>query len=262
MSWVREDDGEVLDAKVGKLKSDEYRELHALRQYVAREHAGAGGIFTKADAVSAVYLTPKGARSVSAATLRRLLELGLVRDVHSYSAGELADLDAEGRNSATEAAADIRMAQIEGAEGLRMNRWERYAVPRDRTRNERQQRYKARNRADSEDGSRESNAVSNAVGNDVRARVTRPVPSLERSSTPTASQDAGSRDDLDFNGALRVARLLQAIGDVGLDDADDIRGLASRASEATVAKLLESLAAGGVRDRVAYVKTTLRNEAR
>lgn len=251
MAWVREDDREASDGKIAKLADREYRELHALRQYVAREHPGAGGIFERSELGLISYATPKGVRTIRPSTIARFLELRLLRTCSSYSRAELDVMRASGKQREMDAADAIEDAK---PDAFRPNRWEFYASPVDRTRNERQARWKAQHRMDAEDEG-EGNGVSNALGNS----STRAVVPSQVVTTPTVPKGAEA-DDLDFGGALRVARVLQAVGGASLEDADTLRGLTSRSSEATVAKLLESLAGGSIVNPVAYAVTMLRKE--
>src|SRR5262245_16811055 len=107
---------------MARLKPLQYVELHALRQFVARERPGAGGLFTRSDLPAIVHLVGGGSR-VRSSTLARLLDVGLVRSVRSYSEAELVELEEAGRASFTEAAAAIREARDDVVEALRLNRW-------------------------------------------------------------------------------------------------------------------------------------------
>lgn len=284
MSWVREDDRELLDPRIGQLSGDEYRELHALRQYVAREHPGAAGIFSRRELGSMAYATKRGARSVSPKSLARFLDLDLVRRVGSYSEAELHELETgektNRRVAYAEAAAAIRDAQTEDVELLRCNRWEHYNGGSDRTQAERKRRQRQRLRGDldlerpgtsTRDGTRDGTGT---VTLPTRARL--PVPS-RTSSTPTSTEDVEVEDldfgeprslgsdiaaaPLDATHELEVARLLAAVGALEPVQADALAGYARRAPEAVLARVRETLTAGGARDRYAYALGALRREA-
>jgi hypothetical protein len=85
--------------------------------------------------------------------------------------------------------------------------------------------------------------------------------SREEGPTPSVARDAEA-GNVEWSAELELARLLQAIGDVSPEDADLIRGLARRSSEATLGKLREALRAGGIQKPAAYAIKTMRNELR
>lgn len=66
---------------------------------------------------------------------------------------------------------------------------------------------------------------------------------------------------LDATHELEVARLLAAVGALEPVQADALAGYARRAPEAVLARVRETLAAGGARDRYAYALGALRREA-
>lgn len=277
MSWVREDDAELLDPRVGALRALEYVELHALRQYVAREHAGAGGIFLEDELRGVGFVSDGRVRSVRRRSLERFEELGLVRRLSSYSPAELDELEhgerTNRRYAYQEAAADIREALAEGLEdALRLHRWEHYNAPRDRTAGERKARYRARSGGE---GTRTGTGIGTPS---VRARL--PVPSRPvLTSTPTSEVDGEGPDDLDFGelsrpaasssrpsellepaSELLVVRLLAACGRLEPVQADRLRAYAERAPEAVLARILERLADGDVLERYGYALGALRKE--
>lgn len=141
MSWLREDSGEVLDDRIGDLQDREYRALHALRQYVARE-ANETGMLHEKRANRAVFSTPRGMRTCTATILGRLIQLGLVVHVETLT-DEYLDV--------------LGVTRPEGPGWLRISQWEKYNPPRDRTRAERQRRWRDAQR----------NAVTNASHNTV-----------------------------------------------------------------------------------------------
>jgi hypothetical protein len=113
VSWLREDDHETLDPKIGELTDAEYRALHALRQFVAREYHDTG-VFPPERAKHAIYTTPRGPRAPNQGATHKFLKLGLLRNYHSYT-------DAE----------RVALAITDWPEGwLRIHHWEKYNAPR------------------------------------------------------------------------------------------------------------------------------------
>jgi hypothetical protein len=117
VTWLRIDDHEALDRRVGELTDPEYRGRHALMQLCAREYRETG-LFPPEDIVHAVYATPKGPRAVSKRTLQRLRALDMVRSRDEYEDDEIAALGLADEWSST----DTR---------LRVHNWERYNPPRE-----------------------------------------------------------------------------------------------------------------------------------
>ena len=148
MPWLREDDSELLNPKIGKLTDSEYRALHALRQFCAR--ARRDGQFALADLPFSAYLTRTTPKVVTRQQLDTFVRLGLV-----------------------EAAGD----------DYTIHDWQDYN-PKDPTAAERQARYRARTRGngplDEDDipfappGSREQGTNPRAQGTNPRAQGTNP----------------------------------------------------------------------------------------
>lgn len=194
MTWLREDDRETLDARIGALTSEQYRALHALRQLVAREQDSRDtGIFHQADRVYAVYATPSGPRSLSKKTLERLHDLDLVRGHDDYTTTELEALGIE---------------WPDGGVYYRIHNWEKYNPPRDNTAAERKRRQRARNT---------NGHVTANVTRDVtdKSRVT------DRDSHGPSRADARRRNDHDHedeNEEQQLSRAVTASNDVAHDE--------------------------------------------
>ena len=99
--------------------------------------------------------------------------------------------------------------------------------------------------------------VSDDVTVDVSTRARYPVPSPKSFSTPTSTL---SGEGLNPGKELAVARLLERLGSIPPEKVDIVRGLGARAPEAVTQRLLESIGTAGVRDRLAYVIGTYRQE--
>lgn len=234
MSWVREHDGELGDVKVSLLDDRQYRELHALRQWLARERPGPAGIFERSEIILVTYPTVRGPRSLRAVTLERFIELGLVRELSSYSARELELMREDGRSAYVQAADSIAF----GARSeLRCNRWEAYVPPLDATRNERQARYRATREERRRRDELEGNGVTASVM--VPSAYARPVP-----SRPKTSDRAGD--------PATTERLLALLA-TDETRADLIRGLASRTPAGELEDLLRIVGTGEAADPVGYV---------
>lgn len=113
MSWLRHDDSECLDPRIGELDNNLYRARHALMQYVAREHPDTG-LFREDHIRHAIYATPKGPRALTRRGLQRLQDLDIIRSRDQYQPHEITALG-------------IR----DWPDGwLRIHHWERYNPPR------------------------------------------------------------------------------------------------------------------------------------
>lgn len=176
MSWLRIDDGEVLDSRIGSLTDAEYRGRHALMQLCAREYRE-HGLFPVRDIVHAVYSTEKGPRCLTPKGLRRLHALDLVRDQNEYADDELEALGIDWPDD---------------DHWMRVHNWERYNPPRDKTATERKRRQRhgdvtPGHDRDTEGVSRRDDRDSHGASRvDARAR-SRPVPVNEPVSSEGSS---------------------------------------------------------------------------
>lgn len=126
MSWLRTDDTEVLDDRIGDLADREYRSWHALLQYIERE-ANEDGIIHETRVKRAAFVTPTGTKSVTKRDISHFKNLELLEDVSGISDDRLKEL---------------KIPRPEGHGWLRPTNWERFNPPRDRTNAERQRRYR------------------------------------------------------------------------------------------------------------------------
>lgn len=76
MSWLRLDDGVMLNPKVGELTDPEFRALLGLWSYCARRKNE--GRFKADEMQWAIYVTSKGPANVSQSHLARFIEVGLI----------------------------------------------------------------------------------------------------------------------------------------------------------------------------------------
>ena len=241
MPWLRVDDGEVLDDRIGDLTDREDRARHALLQYLAREHSETG-IFHAQRSKRVIFSTPKGVLSLTTKVLSRLIELGLVQRVQDLSDEYLESLGIE---------------RPEGPEWLRPSHWERYNPPRDTTNAARQRRYRETLR----------NAVTPPVTNAMpraRAFPSRPVTvnGEEGSSVyldlPNEARpvEAGHENEKAEASSPYFALLVAACGD-GEDAFVKLRRAARGKPEAAVVTAGEAARGPGVVDPLAVALAEL-----
>lgn len=250
MAWLRLDDHEVLDSRVGQLDDGLYRARHALMQLVARDNRDTG-LFRIDSIVHAAYSTPKGPKALTKKGLERLIELGFLRGEEDYTVAELDDLGIEWP----------RVGQW-----MRIENWEKYNPPRD-TNAERQARFRKRR---NEESNGDRNVTDNEEVTDASSRRragarprSRPVPSppsplTSPNHSPAHATDEGGHDPYgSTNHPRELALLHTACG----SDPDALTKLKRGSKGATVADLVaarEAATGPGVRDPLAVALTELK----
>lgn len=201
VSWGRVDDRTCLDSRVGQLTDAEYRAREALLQFCLREYRD-HGLFPAVAIIHAAYATPKGPKAVTRKQLARLRELGFVLTRDEYSSETLEKLG-------------ITWPETEH-EWLRINAWEKYNPPRDKTAAERQRRKRQSEKADESHGdvtdtsrrdNRDGHTPSHA-GTCASSVPSRPKQEPQATTSEHEPAAAGLHDllnTLEVHGGLRTA---------------------------------------------------------
>lgn len=257
MAWLRHDDHEVLDSRIGMLDDGLYRARHALMQLVARDNRDTG-LFEVGSIVHAAYSTPKGPKALTRKGLERLYELGFVRAELDYTALELDDLGIEWPRA---------------GDWMRVHNWEKYNPPRD-TNAERQARFRKKSNAgsnvtDTVTVTREITGDPSRRGAGTRAR-SRPVPSPSSSLQSPTHHDAhapshrggsppeGGHDPYGSHEHPRELALLHAACGSTPDALAKLHRGSKGNTTADLVAAREAATGPGVRDRLAVALTELK----
>lgn len=256
MSWLRTDDREVLDARIGSLDDNLYRAWSALKQFCAREQRDTG-IFPVVDIVHAVYATPKGPKSLTSSGLAKLHDLDLVRKQDDYSDEEMGAFDFDWPDE---------------GEWMRVHNWERFNPPRDKTSTERKRRQRKRgdlkvadvSRRDIDVTSRVTDLAGHGPVTAPRVRASAPVPVPSRPVTESTNGRPLSHTDLEslpFDNLEEVQRLMTLIGD-SADQGTQVvlSSYARRLPPDALGKVIETVRKQPAARRAQYANGALRSE--